>query len=307
MALGQSEDAIEQLEHADDPGRAVHETRKALKRLRALVRVLEGELGRKATARENAALAQTGRLLAEARDAEVLLATLDALIERHPAKLAGRKGVARLRRHLAQELMLARRRTIEDPLARARALGELRAFRERVLVWDLSDRRGLRSWSPVCSASTPRPRTVELPPDAQGRRRRVRCTCGATRRGPALHRRNARPAPQSRLRARASQPRRGPATRGTLPHARTRSPELLGDDHDLAVLAEWSGPTGAPPRAGRISCRTRGSLLLRLIARRRRELAGRRCATANASTGCGREVPAARARSSARSAERRVS
>ena len=35
------------------------------------------------------------------------------------------------------------RRAIGDPVTRARALGELRAFRERVLVWQLADHRGI--------------------------------------------------------------------------------------------------------------------------------------------------------------------
>jgi CHAD domain-containing protein len=267
MALGQSEDAIEQLEHADDPGRAVHETRKALKRLRALVRVLEGELGRKATARENAALAQTGRLLAEARDAEVLLATLDALIERHPAKLAGRKGVARLRRHLAQELMLARRRTIEDPLTRARALGELRAFRERVLVWDLSDRQGIAIVEPGLQRlyTNGRERWQDAE-DARGDRthemhewrKRVKDLRYVAEmlesRGPAPTRKNGKP--DQRLHQLAS---RADALG-----------ELLGDEHDLAVLAAWISANAGrrPVRAGRGTRRT----LLALIARRRREL-----------------------------------
>ena len=75
MALGQVDMAIEMLEGAGsaDAGKAIHETRKALKRLRALVRVLESELGRKSAAREDRALAATARLLAGARDGEVLL------------------------------------------------------------------------------------------------------------------------------------------------------------------------------------------------------------------------------------------
>ena len=49
----------------------MHETRKALKRLRALVRLLREELGEQAFERENAALRDVARRLAGARDAEV--------------------------------------------------------------------------------------------------------------------------------------------------------------------------------------------------------------------------------------------
>src|SRR5437588_2076870 len=50
---------------------AVHDTRKALKRLRALVTLLEDELGAAASAREELALREAGRRLAGMRDTEV--------------------------------------------------------------------------------------------------------------------------------------------------------------------------------------------------------------------------------------------
>src|SRR5271157_4951354 len=98
IALGQVELAIELLggtggtvdEHA------VHETRKALKRLRALLRLLEAELGPSEYARESAALREVAADLAGARDSEVMLATLQGLVERHPRKLRKRPGAMRL-------------------------------------------------------------------------------------------------------------------------------------------------------------------------------------------------------------------
>src|ERR1700730_2120460 len=76
MALGQLDLAIELLagEDGGKPGeKAVHETRKALKRLRALLKLLEDELGEQIFARETAVLREAGRRLAAARDAEVLV------------------------------------------------------------------------------------------------------------------------------------------------------------------------------------------------------------------------------------------
>ena len=83
VILGQLDHAIELLEHYGDDGgaideRTVHELRKTLKRLRALVRLLRDPLGRKRFARENAALRDCARGLAGARDAEVMVDTLDA-------------------------------------------------------------------------------------------------------------------------------------------------------------------------------------------------------------------------------------
>src|SRR6202043_1289487 len=98
MALGQLELAIEQLEEAGSTipvPVAVHETRKALKRLRALLVLVEDELGGDEPARERQMLRDAGRFLARARDAEVRLATLDGLIAGARGKLAHRRGVVR--------------------------------------------------------------------------------------------------------------------------------------------------------------------------------------------------------------------
>jgi hypothetical protein len=140
IALGQIDLALEQLQDGDRrQRRAVHETRKALKRLRALLRLLEPQLDPRTFARENAAVRDTARRLAGAREAEVMLGTFDALVARHPNKLAGRKGVARLRRELARE----REQALGDELARAQAIVELRALRVRVEAWQLADGAGI--------------------------------------------------------------------------------------------------------------------------------------------------------------------
>jgi CHAD domain-containing protein len=150
MALGQVDLALEMLDTGDGTAiasapdeRAVHETRKALKRLRALVRLLEGELGGKACAREDAALRDAARSLAGARDAAVMLSTLDALMQRHPRTLGRRRGVLELRRRLRAEHARMERHTLADPAARAQTLGELHALRWRVDAWSLSDRDGV--------------------------------------------------------------------------------------------------------------------------------------------------------------------
>ena len=63
----------------------MHETRKALKRLRTLVGLLEEELGDVESARVRSVLRDTSLHLAGTRDAEVLVSTLDALVGRHPS------------------------------------------------------------------------------------------------------------------------------------------------------------------------------------------------------------------------------
>jgi CHAD domain-containing protein len=146
MALGQLDFAIEQLEGEPDgvlAENAVHETRKSLKRLRALVRLVGGELEEGMAARENAVLRDAGRRLAGTRDAEVLVSTLDGLVLDHPKKLADRPGVGALRARLVAEREAASELTLADTATRAQVLADLRAARERVSKWRLPDRDGM--------------------------------------------------------------------------------------------------------------------------------------------------------------------
>jgi CHAD domain-containing protein len=80
-ARGRIDHAIDELRGKTDstPEEAVHAARKDLKKLRALVRLARGELGESTFARENRAFRDAGRELAAARDSDVMLNTLDAL------------------------------------------------------------------------------------------------------------------------------------------------------------------------------------------------------------------------------------
>lgn len=73
-------DAVRLLERYElDPAKAIHETRKDLKKLRAAVRLLRHHGGEEFHASEGVRLRDAGRLLASARDAEVKLGTLASL------------------------------------------------------------------------------------------------------------------------------------------------------------------------------------------------------------------------------------
>ncbi len=287
MALGQIDVAIEQLNRDRDrvPGeKAVHETRKALKRLRALIRLLEHELGEHAHARENAALREIAQQLAAARDAQVMLSTLDALIARHPQRLK-RGGVRKLRKRLLAEHARTQRRTLGDPAARAELLGELSALRARVEAWKLRDRDGLS----LIEADLNRLYR-------QGRKRYTRLARGKRSGTNAMHQWRKRvkdlryAAEMLQRREVKSKAARGGKKRRRRKHARAlrdmqrlqliaqradRLGELLGEDHDLAVLAEHIRGARRRDRdrdhTWRLPPRTRKTLLT-LIARRRRKL-----------------------------------
>jgi CHAD domain-containing protein len=263
MALAQADLAIEMLgDGSDANGRhdlsavdadAVHETRKALKRLRALVRLLGDDLGEHTAARENVALRDIARRLAGARDAEVMLATLDALVDRNPDKLAGRKGVHRLRARLAAEHARLQRQAVGEPVALANALGELRAFRARASAWSLNERDG-----------------IELVQDdlrrlyKQGRRRRRRAARTDGKDMHAMH--------QWRKRVKDLRYAAEMLDRPGLARRADSLGETLGEDHDLAVLAEQIRADAKRAKGSQRVGRGTRKLLLELIAKRRRKL-----------------------------------
>jgi len=265
MALVQVDVALQALGGGDGGApseKGVHEARKALKRLRALLRLLRGELGERAYARESATLREIARRLSEARDAAVMLATLDALITRHPRRLGRRGGVRELRRRLAAEHERLRQQTLADAATRAEVLGELHAFRWRVAAWSLPASPGL-----------------ELVGDdlarlyRQGRKRYRRAARDKGNRMIAMH--------QWRKRVKDLRyavemlDRRGSEQRlRKLSSSADELSELLGDEHDLAVFAERL--RAGARRHGRDQTwkcgRGTRKVLLRAIAARRRVL-----------------------------------
>ncbi len=130
VARGRIDHAVDELRGKTDstPEQAVHEARKDLKKLRALLRLARGELGKSSFARENTCFRDAGRELAAARDSDVMLDTLNALDL--PAEVGGdlRKAIQ------------AHRSRNGDGARRAAAAGVvvmLREARGRVDGWPL--------------------------------------------------------------------------------------------------------------------------------------------------------------------------
>src|SRR3712207_5368852 len=134
VALGRIDHALDELRVRSDSSReeAVHEARKDMKKLRALLRLLRGELGDRVRARENAAFRDTARHLSGVRDADVMLATLGALEERY-GELPG--AARRLRPALVAHRFRASAGSVK-PAAKA-AAAILDEARERIEGWPL--------------------------------------------------------------------------------------------------------------------------------------------------------------------------
>jgi CHAD domain-containing protein len=86
----------------------VHDARKEIRRSRAAVRLLRVALGGARFHLENARLRDASRALNEARDAKVLVCTLDALRQRHP-QLERARAFAALSQRLREQQRASRR------------------------------------------------------------------------------------------------------------------------------------------------------------------------------------------------------
>lgn len=213
--------AVARLERADeDPVTAVHEARKHLKKTRALLRLARPALGKRAYRAENDALRDAAMALSGTRDADVLVQTVERLAE-HAAGRLPADVFEQLRAALAAEAAGGGGDGAAVPVFES-VIEALRAAELRVESWPLEG----AGWDDVLEGLA---RAY-----ARGR--------GAF----AIAR--AEPTPESlhawRKRAKDlwyHQRLLAPAWLAVL-HAQAEEAhllsELLGDDHDLAVLAE---------------------------------------------------------------------
>jgi CYTH domain-containing protein/CHAD domain-containing protein len=252
IVCGQIDAAIDDLGAGvlEDPGQAVHACRKRFKRVRATARLVRDELGAEAYRQENTAFRDFGRRLSHARDNEVLVETLDALCERHAFELPS-GAFARLRAALVDDYEAVEQQLREDATAGAPIIAELRAARTRVAAW----RFRLHAVS-------------ALAPGFERIYRRGRRAYLTARKEPTdenLHELRKR----SKDLWHAAQILRpvAPKMMKTLADRAHRLSDLVGDDHDLAVLSRQ-----ADQRPECLADEREAAVLQALIARRRRRI-----------------------------------
>jgi CHAD domain-containing protein len=134
IARGRIDHAIDELEGrtGSSPEEAVHEARKDMKKLRAVVRLVRAELGDNVYRRENACFRDAGQELSGVRDADVMLATLAKLEQEIPEAAAG---------HLRQALEAHKLRTAAGTRDQASVqVAEILATaRRRIGRWPLDE------------------------------------------------------------------------------------------------------------------------------------------------------------------------
>jgi CHAD domain-containing protein len=140
----QLENALEELRQPDrrKVDEAVHSARKRLKRVRAVARLVREELGDDVYQRENTAFRDAGRTLSEARDAAVLVQTLESLKARvEPAAFAAARKALVARRRAIHQRVIEQGHGLEGV---SKAVDEAR---ERVSKWQI-DRDGWKALRP---------------------------------------------------------------------------------------------------------------------------------------------------------------
>ena len=139
VASGRLDDALEHLGEGLDENvvTAIHEARKDLKKARAVLRLVRDQLGEEVYQRENARLRDAGRTLSGSRDAVVKVETLDALAERFSGELP--ESYEPLREQLEEErkVSTAAQSGADSEIRRSAALAaeEIAAGRAAIEKW----------------------------------------------------------------------------------------------------------------------------------------------------------------------------
>jgi CHAD domain-containing protein len=222
IAAEQLDRAISELQDAirADPVEAVHSARKALKKERSLLRLSRGSMKSSERRRENAVCREAGRRLSAARDAEVVVEALDSLAETYAGQLP-QKTFTTIREHLHAAVQ-APRQSLTDSGLTNEVAEELKASLARIEQWRLAH----SGWKAVKG----------------GLRRSYKRGCKAFKHAQddpsteALHEWRKR-AKDYWYHLRLLKPIAPRTMKGHAKDAHRLS-DLLGDDHDLALLRE---------------------------------------------------------------------
>ena len=137
MAAEQLDKALEHLACQDGKrDKHIHEARKATKRLRALVRLVRRELGDEVYALENQCYRDAGQRLSELRDATVLVETLDRLIESLGEDVP-KSRFARVRAWLVERRDQVYGQAASSDRVALEVIADLTPARERLEDWNL--------------------------------------------------------------------------------------------------------------------------------------------------------------------------
>lgn len=134
VSIEEFDRSIGGLVSGSDIDAAVHEARKSMKRLRAMLRLIRDEIGDDRYRRENELLRNTARLIGPVRDANVMAETVSMLRQRFGAHLR-RSAFSTLEAQLVQRHQSARSDLLDDQESLRRVVYALRSAKARYLAW----------------------------------------------------------------------------------------------------------------------------------------------------------------------------
>lgn len=140
LTLEQIDRALEQLHNPDDqPQEAVHDARKRLKKIRAVLRLVRDTIGEERFEKENVCFRDAGRLLAPVRDSAVNIETVDTLTNRFREQLV--PGVfSSLRTQLENYAAMVCQQYVVEQRALEKTAAVIQSARMRVGEWtDIED------------------------------------------------------------------------------------------------------------------------------------------------------------------------
>lgn len=134
LSLEEFDRAIGGLLGGSDVDVAVHEARKSMKRLRAVLRMIRDELGEERYRSENELLRDTARLIGPVRDSAVQVKTVGTIRARFAAQLR-RSAFETLELNLGERHREAIAQLVDDPVVVRHVVHALRSARARYRVW----------------------------------------------------------------------------------------------------------------------------------------------------------------------------
>src|SRR5262249_30261002 len=134
ITLDQLDRALDRLElRTRNKDRAVHDARVCFKKIRAILRLIYGEIGPEIFKLENTVYRDSGRKLATARDTAVVAGTLEELVHHFDDQLA-EPDVKLLRKRLRR---LKAHQQIDKDNVLPSVIGDLQLARSRVEMWPM--------------------------------------------------------------------------------------------------------------------------------------------------------------------------
>jgi CHAD domain-containing protein len=222
-AARQLEKAVQALRPRSNSARSkdtsIHSTRKRLKEVRALLRLVREALGEKQFKRESKTLRDAARPLSEVRDATALIEALQSLQKRY-AETANQNTFKSARKALRRRRTTIRQRILLKSKALEKAAAIVKKAHERAEHWNLKG----GAW-PVLQAGLRR---------AYKQGHRAMADAGKDAVDENLHEWRKR-TKDLRYQLELLQPVWPEVMKATAAQAETLT-DLLGDDHDLAVL-----------------------------------------------------------------------